>query len=218
MMKKTLALVCAGVMSAVPMMASAYEAGDMMLRFGGVAVTPQDESENIPDVDAPVGVGSDTQVGLNFVYMLTSNVGVEVLAATPFQHDVTLKNSAMPSTIGSVKHLPPTVSLQYYFNTNSNFTPYIGAGLNYTTFFSEDVSKLEAANPGMDFDLSLDDSTGLALQVGVDYKITDHWALNASMYKIDIDTEATLKVDGDKLKWDIEIDPMVYMVAASYKF
>jgi outer membrane protein len=207
----------------------AHEAGDIIVRAGIANVDPKDATTNDIDevsalgADSNIAADGDTQLGLNFVYMLSDNWGVEVLAATPFEHDiqVTLANTgtALDGThdVGSTKHLPPTVSLQYYlFDKEDTFRPYVGAGINYTWFFDE--------SDGANFDdLDLDDSFGLAFQAGVDVMLTDNFLLNASVYHIDIDTEATVKLDqslplgGEELNADVDIDPLVYMVSVGYK-
>lgn len=118
------------------------------------------------------------------------------------------------------------MSLQYYpLDAKSKLQPYVGAGLNYTMFFSEDVDdELNATLasvlgvPSVDADLKLDDSVGLALEAGVDYQFDDHWGINASIWWVDIDTEATVSVGATDVKFDVEIDPWVYMVGAIYAF
>ncbi|MFC3149553.1 OmpW family protein [Litoribrevibacter euphylliae] len=198
----------------------AYDAGDIIVRAGAATVEP----ENAPNGDILVSasgadtglnavVDNDTQLGLNFVYMLSQNVGVEVLAATPFEHEVYVEGAGLK--VGSTKHLPPTVSLQYFLlgDTDSKFQPYAGVGLNYTWFFDENANSSDGFS-----DLDLDDSMGFAAQIGVDYLVTDNILLNASVYKMDIDTDATVNLDGvGTLKSDVEIDPMVYMVSVGYK-
>ena len=139
--------------------------------------------------------------------MLKDNIGIELLAATPFRHDITLNGAK----IGETKHLPPTVSLQYYpMDSSSAFQPYIGLGINYTEFFSTDTSGTLASSK-----LKLDSSWGLAGQLGVDYAINDQLLLNAAVWKMDINTD--VKLDGANLG-ELEIDPMVYMVSVGYKF
>lgn len=208
---------------------SAHEAGDIIVRAGVATVEPKDSQQNDIHIltgmgaESNIAVGNDTQLGLNFVYMLSDNLGVEVLAATPFEHDiqVTLAGTGVgldgTHDVGSTKHLPPTVSLQYYMlDKDSKVRPYAGVGLNYTWFFDE--------SDGANFDdLDLDDSMGLAFNLGVDVMVTDNILVNASMYHIDIDTEATVKLDqslplgGVQLQADVDIDPMVYMVSVGYK-
>lgn len=87
---------------------------------------------------------SDTQLGLNFAYMLTDQLGVELLAATPFSHDIGTKGLG-GLKLGSVKHLPPTLSLVYYpLDSKSAFQPYVGAGINYTgSSTTSSVAKLK---------------------------------------------------------------------------
>lgn len=190
---KTL-LAAAVVAASVPAMA--YEAGDMMVKAGAINVNPK--SDNIDLGGGNVAqIDDNTQLGLTFTYMVTPKVGVEVLAATPFEHKVKLNGAEIAST----QHLPPTVSVQYYImDSASKVQPYVGVGLNYTTFFEEDG----AAN-------SLADSWGLALSAGVNYDLNDQWLLNAAVWQMDIDSELNGAVD-------VEIDPIVVMIGGGYKF
>lgn len=199
-MKKLVAACLAAMVSMSPQ-AFAYEPGDIVLRIGAAQVNPTGDGLNVAGV-GHLDVDDNTQLGLSTSYMLTKNVGVAVLAATPFKHDITLNGAK----IGDTKHLPPTVTLQYHFDTGSAFRPYVGAGINYTKFFSENSSLGS---------LDLDESFGLAAEAGFDYALNDRWALNAAMWYADIDSTATL--NGGKLG-DVEIDPMVYMLGASYRF
>ena len=124
--------------------------------------------------------------------MLTNNVGIELLAATPFSHDVGVKGmpgifAGLNGNLGELKHLPPTLSVVYYpLDGSSAFQPYVGAGINYTWFFDTELSS-EAESKGFS-GLDMKDSWGLAYQVGADYMLTDHIMLNARLRYIDIDT------------------------------
>tara|TARA_Y100001956_G_scaffold8504_1_gene7255 strand:- start:62 stop:577 length:516 start_codon:yes stop_codon:yes gene_type:complete len=169
-----------------------------------------------------VEVDSNTQIGLNLVYMLNSNWGVEVLAATPFSHEVTLIDTADnglglgDGKLAEVTHLPPTVSAVYFFDTQSAFTPYVGVGVNYTIFFDEEFTNAREAQTFQD--LSLDSSFGLSAQLGFDYQIDDKWLINASARYIAIDTTATFTVADVKGSVDVDIDPFVYTLSLGYKF
>ena len=201
-------LFVAGAMFFVAMNAAAYEAGDFILRGGAAAVDPREDAS--PDI---VGVSGDTQLGLTGTYMVTRNFGVELLASTPFTHDVTLKGSG--KAIAEVKHLPPTISAQYFFDTGTVATPYIGAGVN---FFMVQESKMTSYGTTTlsTSQISVGDSVGLALSAGVDVKLTDHLLLNAAVWKINVDTTADVGHGATKI--DINIDPWVYMLAVGYKF
>ncbi|MEM9301262.1 MAG: OmpW family outer membrane protein, partial [Pseudomonadota bacterium] len=102
------------------------------------------------------------------------------------------------------------VSLQYHFQNWDRFKPYVGLGVNYTTFFSE-----ETQGPLEGVDLSLDDSWGLAAQVGFDYAINERWFAKADVRWMDIDSEASL--DSASIG-DVEIDPLVYGFSIGYRF
>lgn len=205
--------------------AQAFQAGDIIVRAGAITVDPHESSSNIftPATNTLPGtsatLNSDTQLGLNFAYMITDKVGIELLAATPFSHEVGIKGMPLnlDGKLGDIKHLPPTVSAVYYpLDSQSAFQPYVGLGINYTTFFNE---KLTDQRQGQGFsNLNLDDSWGLAAQVGMDYMLTENLMLNAQLRYIDIDTEATVDSAFGKVKVDVDVDPMVYMVGLGYKF
>ncbi|WP_405119976.1 OmpW/AlkL family protein [Pseudomonas leptonychotis] len=209
--------------------AHAHQAGDIIVRAGAITVDPQESSGDIwvGALDTDVAgtkatLNSDTQLGLNFAYMLTNNIGIELLAATPFSHDVGVKGmpgafAGLNGKLGELKHLPPTLSVVYYpLDSSSAFQPYVGAGINYTWFFDTELSS-EAQDKGFS-GLDMKDSWGLAAQVGMDYMLTDSIMLNAQVRYIDIDTTGTTHILGDKVKVDVDVDPFVYMVGLGYKF
>lgn len=201
--------------------ALAYQAGDLILRAGIASVQPNEDSDvltldgtRLPGTGA--GLNSSEQLGLTLTYMLTSQWGVGVLAATPFEHDIKARGVGVDA--GSAKHLPPTVTLQYFpLEAASRWQPYVGLGVNYTLFFDEQVDgQLEGVfGPG---DLDLDNSWGWAGQAGVDYQLDDHWLVNASVWYLDIDTDATFKFADNRITTGVDIDPWVYMLGVGYRF
>ncbi|MCB1690675.1 MAG: outer membrane beta-barrel protein [Halioglobus sp.] len=237
-MNKVLTMTAAVAMACATTVAQAYEEGDWILRVGATTVSPETDSDNIylpTGLVAEADVDDDTQLGIIPAYMVTDYFGIEVLAATPFKHNIEAKGKgAIQGTnldAGSTKQLPPTVSLQLYPRGGlSGWQPYVGVGLNYTNFFDEDVDNqliglLGSLTGGAvnGADLELDDSWGLAVQAGVDVPINDHWAFNAGVWYIDIDTTAkiTAKADGAtaaEVKFDVDIDPWVYNIGIAYKF
>ena len=232
-------VVAAGLMAGATQ-ALAYEAGDIIVRAGYANVAPDESSDGIavpalgidPISGTEAEVDSGSALGLTVSYMLSSTLGIELLAATPFEHDITADlGSDGKVDAGSTKHLPPTLSVVWYpmGDGDSAIQPYLGAGLNYTTFFQEDVDgDLEAltgvlagASGPVPLDLKLDDSWGIALQVGVDYAVNEKWHVNASVRWIDIETDAKFTNDdlGTVITVDnVEIDPMVYQLNIGYTF
>ena len=181
--------------------AQAYETGDWVVRAGAWGVFPK--SNNLSEVNGLPGIGLDVDdaysLGFNITYMINPNIGVELLGAFPFKHDI--KATGL-GKVAETKQLPPTVTVQYHFLPNSNVRPYAGVGLNYTTFFSE---KTKGALSGTDLDL--DDSWGFAGQLGIDVDVAPNWFVNADVRYIDIDTKA--KLNGAGLG-TVKIDPVVF--------
>lgn len=197
--------------------AQAHEAGDFFLRVGVAQVAPDASSETV--LGGKVDVEDATGLGFSGTWFFSSQFAVEVLAALPFEHDIVGAGALDGVDIGKTKHLPPTVSLQYYPLANETFQPYLGIGLNYTTFFDSSTSNQLDTALGGDTDISLDDSTGVAFQLGADLKLSDNWYLNAAMWKIDIETTADISVNGTHAaSVDVTIDPMVYMLGLGYSF
>lgn len=209
--------------------AHAYQAGDIIVRAGAATVDPHEDSSDIwvGALDTDVAgtkatLDSDTQLGLTGTFMLSEHLGIELLAATPFSHDVGVKGmpgifAGLNGKLGELKHLPPTLSLVYYpLDGGSAFQPYAGAGINYTWFFDD---KLTSEAEGKGFSgLDMDDSWGLAAQLGMDYMLGDNLLLNAHVRYIDIDTTGTTSFAGEKVEVDVDVDPFVYMVGLGYKF
>jgi outer membrane protein len=176
--------------------AMAVEKGDWLVRFGVSNVNPRSDNHELVDVD------SASSATVNLSYMFTDNLSVEVLAAYPFEHNIRAGGQKVADTM----HLPPTVSVQYHFLPQNPFKPYVGLGVNYTIFYSED----SVLGP-----MDLDNSWGLAGEVGVDLMLGDTWFLNGSVRYIDIDTKGKV---GQIDLGTINIDPMVYGLHLGLKF
>ena len=182
--------------------AQAYEKGDWLVRVGGGMVDPNSSNGDVVSVD------SGTSLVFNGTYFLSPNLGLEVLAALPFSHDIKLLDG---TKVGETKHLPPTVSLQYHFNTDAAFRPYVGGGLNYTLFFDEKLSGPLDGNT-----LKLDPSFGFAAQIGADLDLSDSMFLNFDVRWINIETDASIPEAA--LDFKVEIDPMVYSLTLGWRF
>ena len=230
-MKKTLiatAVASAAMLVGISQPVMGHEAGDWIIRVGATNVDPDVSSSLIsttatgPLANTAADVDDNTQLGLNVVYMYSDNVGIEVLAATPFEHDlkaVGLGAYGFDTTdLGSAKHLPPTVTANYFFgNSNSAIRPYLGVGINYTTFFSESFTRF-ARNELSARRLELDDSWGIAWRGGIDWELNENWLINASFWKIDLETDARFSSALGTVKANVDVDPWVYMISLGYKF
>ena len=193
----------------------------LSVNVGAIHVNPDSSASPLSLDDTGVTVDSNTQLGITFDYALNDNWVVELVAATPFSHDINGSGGLNGVAIGSAKHLPPSLFAQYHFGSaDSQFRPFVGLGANYTIFFSEEVdSELKAALDTDDVELKLDDSFGLAAQVGANYSINDKWGIHVMASYIDINTDAEVWANGQKaVTSDVAIDPFVFMLGAKYKF
>ena len=232
-MHKSLLSAAALALAVVAPLAHAHTEGDIIVRAGAITVNPKADSSSVKvdqgplagrDLGGKATMSSDTQLGLNFAYMVTNNIGIELLAATPFEHDVKIKGTALDPAngkLGSLKHLPPTLSVVYYpLDSASKFQPYVGAGINYTWIYDESLSGTAKQNGFSNF--KAENSWGWAAQIGADYMITDKWMINGQVRYIDISTTATVDNNGlgqgTRAKVNVDVDPLVYMVGIGYKF
>ena len=178
---------------------AAAEDGPWMVRVRALYMDVR--NGNSPDVDLEAENKLFPEFDIS--YFLTKNIAAELVLTYPQKHDIELGGT----DIGSIKHLPPTLLLQYHFNPEGQFRPYVGAGINYTHFSSVDIDV-----PGVDIDRN---SVGVALQIGADYKLENGWFLNADIKYVDINTKVT--AGGNKLT-DLKIDPMLYSIGIGYRF
>lgn len=184
----------------------AAQAEDWFFRAGVHTVNPQSDNGSLAGGALAVDIGSDTRPTLVLGRMLDEHWAIELLASLPFQHDVRLNGSKALD----FKHLPPTLSVQYYFAPGAKFRPFIGAGLNYTWTFEEDERGALAGTS-----VKIDNSFGAAAQVGLAIDLAPRWHLVFDARWIDIN--ADVAVDGANVG-EVQVDPMVYGAYLGYRF
>ncbi|MEE4301819.1 MAG: OmpW family outer membrane protein [Pseudomonadales bacterium] len=220
---RSLVLLALGASASAP--ALSHEAGDFFIRLGPALVAPNDDSGTVVVNGAPVGgTGVDVDdgyaLGITFNYMLAEHWGIELLASTPFTHDIGGEGLGI-ADIGEVTHLPPTLSIQYYpLPATARVQPYVGLGVNYFLSYDAEVSsELEAALGNSSIDV--DDSVGLAGQLGVDFRVGEKWSLNAALWYINVETEAAINTPTagfENINVDVDVNPFAWMLGATYEF
>jgi outer membrane protein len=233
MKKSLIALAVAAAL--VPSLAMA-EAGDIVVRLRATNITANEGSDlgkyvnknvgpNTMSAGAELKVDSNTIPEIDFSYYITKNIAAELILATGTKHDVSVIKDSLGTVgnqdLGSVNLLPPTLLLQWHFNPDQTFDPYVGAGVNYTAFLDRKL-RFESGAAGVvaGQKIKLDhDSWGLAAQAGLDVNLKDGWLINADVKYIQIDT----KVKGDllggyKLIDKLDIDPWVVSIGFGKKF
>lgn len=207
---KLQSLVLAAATALTMTTAFAVPAGTWSIAAGAHYVDPKSDNGNVTigSTNYSVDVDGDVRPTISGEYFIANNVGVELLAAIPFHHDFDLNDAAgNPILTGKTQHLPPTLSLQYHFdgyNTPMNVKPFVGVGVNYTTFFKEKL------NNKLGLELKLDDSVGVAGHIGLDIPFAPTESFRIDARYMDIKTDATL--NGDAIG-EIDISPWVYGVA-----
>lgn len=188
--------------------AMAETAGTWTVGVGVGYVEPESSNGKLLNGALSVDVDSDVRPTITGEYFVADNVGVELLAAIPFHHDIDLKAANGSVIKAKTQQLPPTLSLQYHFdNVHAKVKPFVGVGANYTTFFKERIY-----NGG---DLDIEDSWGVAGHAGVDFKINETDAVRVDARYIDL--EPDVKLNGDKIG-KAEINPWVYGISYVKRF
>jgi outer membrane protein len=229
-MKKTLiAMMLASAFA--PSMAAA-EAGDWVVRARAVSVSPNESSDLGKTVNknvapgamspgAELAVDSNVIPELDVSYYFTKHIAAELILATGTRHDVSIKGDANAvvgnQNLGSVDALPPTLLLQWHFNPDQTFDPYVGAGINYTRMLDRNLQLESGALAGTKIKVDAD-SWGYALQAGLDINLKDGWLINADVKYINIETDVKLKVAGWTKIDELDINPWVFGVGIGKKF
>lgn len=194
------------------------EAGDWLVRLRGILVAPDDSSGPVLPGFPGGGAKVDNAVTpeVDITYMLTRNIGLELIAATS-KHNATGSGDLAGLPLLKSWALPPTLTVQWHFAPEARLRPYVGAGINYTLFYNNDAkSALNAAIGPTKVHLS--DSFGWAIAAGLDYELTDSVFLNLDVKYIDIDTTVRLNTGGAINRVKLSIDPIVFGVGIGKRF
>jgi outer membrane protein len=200
MMKKTILAVALLTASAGAFAQSAADAdGSWLVRLRAVHA----DSVNKDSTGQHLSINNKWIAEADISYFFTPNLAAELILGLPQTFHV----SAGSQPIGSLKGLPPTLTLQYHFTGLGQFKPYLGAGINYTRFSSVDLLHGVA-------DVTRN-SFGPALQAGLDFAVTKNIYLNLDVKKVWIRTKVS--VGGTELG-TFRLDPLLVGVGVGYRF
>jgi outer membrane protein len=213
----------ASALCAASGIAMAQSAGTWLVKAGVNTIEPQVKSGDLSPPSLPgtqVDVKSATAAILAATYMVTDAVSVEFYAGLPYKHDIEGDGAIKGAgKIGSVKQVSPTLFGQYRFlSADSSFRPYVGLGLTYAYFFDEEGSGTLTAltNPGgPPTTMSASSAFGLSPQVGLSFRFSDRWFVDASVIKTFVKNTTTLST-GQKI--DTKLDPVSTNISVGYRF
>jgi len=185
-------------------------AGSILVRARGIGVLPETTSSSISAIGGHVAASDTAVPELDGSYFFTDNIAVEAIAATT-THRVTARGTAAGNVdVGTVRLLPPTVTLQWHFLPHEAIDPYVGAGVNYTWFFDTSVPHTVVKQ------VSYDDGFGAALQIGVDYHLTGNWYANLDAKQLFLST--TANINGGAVRAKVDLDPTIIGAGIGYRF
>lgn len=199
----------ASLMAADIPTAFAKEKGDLLVRLRGIGFMT--DTDGTTDTLGGNARTTDAFVPeLDFTYFFTKNIAAELILATT-KHNVEVADSTAGDLgLGTVWTLPPVLTLQYHFMPDSKFSPYLGAGINYTITYG--VDKGRSVNS-----IDYSNEFGYAFQAGFDYKLDDKWSFNFDVKKAFVDTDITVNGGAINAK-DTALDPLVIGIGFGYKF
>jgi outer membrane protein len=208
--KRLIGSVVAAAVIASGALSPAHADGDSWeVRLRGVYLDPANKSDAIPGL-APansIHVNAKWIPDVDFEYYFSPHWSSELLLTYPQTQTVTVAGTS----IGTFKHLPPALTAKYDFLPNEAFQPYLGAGINLTI-----ISDVHLGVPGVGT-LKLDStSVGPVLQAGFDYKLQEHWYLNADVKWIKLGSNVDL-VGAGKVS-TVHIDPYLFGIGMGYRF
>lgn len=181
--------------------ASSAFAGPWSVRLGATWLETVDKSTR----GVPVTVEDKLIPEIDIAYAFDANWSAELVLSVPQEHSV--KSAGAP--LGSFKHLPPILLAKYAFDPVGGFRPYVGAGVNFTLIFDDDLSVGGTR-------LKLDSySVGPAVQAGFDWALNDKWSLNLDVKRAMLRTD--VEAGGAKLT-EARLDPWLYSVGLRYAF
>lgn len=228
MKRSTLPILLMGSLNILSLPTQAYDTGDLLVRGRLLNISPDSSSSDVNAngktvADTSVEVGSAYSLDLDFTYMLSPNLGAELLLDTSSQHKISSKGNALvslaPGDILSTQVLPPALILQYHLSPDAELSPYLGLGLNYTYFFGEEVT--DSMNRGLQgvSGVKLDASFGWVAQFGADYDVGNDWFFNADVKYMDIGTEASFTSGAlGNVDLDVDINPWVLGIGIGRRF
>lgn len=184
-------------------------AGDIVLGLGLIGVLPQ-SGGSVDTIGGKPDASETVTPQFDVTYFVTPHISVNLIAATT-KHDLDVRGSALGDVnLGHVWLLPPTLTLQVHPLPQSRFSPYFGAGVNYTMAYSEGGGR----TAGID-SVKVDNAWGWALNAGIDYEVAPNWLINVDVKKLflrpDVTVNGTIGAKAD-------LDPWIVGAAVRYRF
>ena len=200
------------------------------VRLGLYAVFYHASANDISGPYVPSGVNLNVRdvqtLYAAYVRRLSTHFNMELTLGWPPKTETIGRG---PATLGSVPYngalistarwIAPTLLLNYqFFSENSPVRPYIGVGVNYTTFYDRQSTAAGNAANGGPTRLSLSSSVGPAATVGLSYHVGGHWNTYISYSISRVDSNLTADTAGVIRRTRIKFGPQALVIAVGYSF
>lgn len=174
----------------------------------------------VPSLSSPnstLSISDQLIPELDITYFFTTNIAAELILGVT-KHHITGTGTLDGLDIGKASLLPPTLTLQYHFTDFGAFKPYVGAGINYTVFFSQSAANTRFAGLAVT-DLRISNQVAPAIQFGFDYMLDRHWGLNFDVKKLWLRPAYSATVNNTiPVAGQANIDPWLVSGGITYKF
>jgi outer membrane protein len=163
---------------------------------------------------------------LGYMRRLTRHFDAELTLGVPPLTRTVAKGPAMVGsvpyngeTIATARWLAPSLLLKYYlFSPEALLRPYAGVGVNYTRFYSRQVTAAGDEVSGGPTSLSLPASVGPVGTVGVSWRAFDRVVVNLSGSASWVNSRLTTDTAGILRTSHVEFNPRAIVLAVGYKF
>jgi outer membrane protein len=186
------------------------QAGDIVLGLGVIGVLPESGGR----VDAIGGrprASDSAAPQLDLTWFATPNLSLNLIAATT-RHDLHVGGSALGDVdLGRVWALPPTLTVQFHPFPRARVSPYVGAGINYTVFYSEGGSRTPPVTK-----VDVKNDWGWALNAGFDVEVAPRWSVNLDVKKLFLRPDVA--VNGGAIGARADLDPWIVGAGIRYRF
>lgn len=230
MKKSTLSL-----LATVALLACSGAMAQYTVRMGGAYVDPNSSAGTATGPLTPPGALSLSVKPQSTVFFCVSREldehwDVQLALGLPPTHDVVLKvtkASALPASVAAqdgvliakVRQVAPALFANYKFgDASSSFRPFVGVGINYTTFDKTESTAANNSVNGGPTTIRLSDSWGAAWQAGAIYKIDKSWSVSGTYTTADVKSVITTNTLGIERKVNITFNPSVFILAVGYSF
>lgn len=204
-----LAVLAAVLLTSLPLSNARAQNSPWQIRLRGIAVAP-DENAKITVIGGDADVETVFVPELDITYFLSERFALELVLATT-NHNVKAEDTALGDVdLGSVRLLPPILTLQYHLAPGARIRPYVGVGVNLTIFYDGD------APGGVVTDIDYENGVGVSLQAGVDIALQGNWFLNVDVKKLFLNTDVSL--NGGAITADVSLDPWIIGLGFGYRF